>query len=80
MFCFRLKKIAAESYRLLREAYGEHTPSHDTCERRFRRFKNGNVEVADKEHGKTVKKFEDVELQAMLDEDYSQTKNNSLSN
>ena len=26
-FCFHLKKTAAESFRLLREAYGEHAPS-----------------------------------------------------
>jgi len=34
---------------------------------RFRR------DVADKEHGKPPKKYEDVELQALLDEDDSQT-------
>ena len=28
-FCFHLKKTAAESYRLLREAHGEHVPSQD---------------------------------------------------
>jgi len=27
IFCFHLKKTAAESYRLLGEAYGEHAPS-----------------------------------------------------
>ena len=32
IFCFHLKKTAAESYRLLREAYGEHAPLQDTCE------------------------------------------------
>ena len=32
IFCFHLKKIAAESYRLLGEAYGEHTLSQKTCE------------------------------------------------
>ncbi|EGI58037.1 Mariner Mos1 transposase [Acromyrmex echinatior] len=73
IFCFHLKKTAAESYRLLREAYGEHAPSQDTCERRFRRFKSGDFDVADKEHGKSSKRYEDVELQALLDEDDSQT-------
>ena len=29
---FILKKSAAESYCILREAYGEHAPSQDTCE------------------------------------------------
>ena len=47
---FHSKKTAAESYRLLQEAYGEHVPSQDTCERLFRRFKSGDFEVADKEY------------------------------
>ncbi|EGI58127.1 Mariner Mos1 transposase [Acromyrmex echinatior] len=55
IFCFHLKKTAAESYRLLREAYGEHDPSQDICERWFRRFKSGDFDVADKEHGKPSK-------------------------
>ena len=29
---FILKKSGAESYRIPREAYGEHAPSQDTCE------------------------------------------------
>ena len=31
--CLHLKKTAAESYRLLREAHGEHAPSQGTRER-----------------------------------------------
>ena len=44
-FCFHLKKTAAESYRLLLEAYGERAPSQDTCERWFRRFKSGDFDT-----------------------------------
>jgi len=43
------------------------------CERWFQRFKIGDFDVADKEHGKPSKKYEDVELQALLDEDDLQT-------
>jgi len=68
-----LKKTAAELYRLLGEAYGEYVPSQKTCERWFQRFKIGDFDVADKKHGKPPKKYEDVELQALLDEDDSQT-------
>ena len=68
-----MKKTAAESYRLLREAYGEYAPSQDTCERWFRRFKSGDFDVADKEHGKPPKRYENAELQALLDEDDAQT-------
>ena len=32
-FLFSFEKTAAESYRLLRETYGEHDPSQDTCGR-----------------------------------------------
>ena len=42
------------------------------CERWFQRFKIGDFDVTDKEHGKPPKKYEDVELQALLDEDDSQ--------
>ena len=78
-----MKKTAGESYRLFREAYGEHTPSQDTCEGWFRRFKSGDFDT--KQEGrrgtrKTVKKFENVELQVLSSEDDSQTTNNSPSN
>ena len=80
IFCFHLKKTAAESYRLLGEAYGEHAPSQKKCERWFQPFKMGIFDVADKEHGKLSKKYEDVELQALLNEDDSQIQNNSQNN
>ena len=41
LFCFNLKKSAAEGYRLLCEAYGEHALSIKTCDYWFRRFENG---------------------------------------
>ena len=42
-----------------------------TCERWFQRFKIGDFNT-DKKHGKPPKKYEDVELQVLLDEDDSQ--------
>ena len=72
IFCFHLKKTTAESYRLFGEAYGEQAPSQKTYERWFQPFKIGDFDVADKEYGKP-KKYEDVELQALLDEDDLQT-------
>nr|KAF6296067.1 hypothetical protein mMyoMyo1_009189 [Myotis myotis] len=44
---FILKKSAAESYNILREAYGEHAPSQNTCERWFKRFKSDDFDVKD---------------------------------
>ena len=54
-FCFHLKKTAAESYQLLREAYRKHAPSQDMCEQWFRRFKSGVLEIADNKHGNPPK-------------------------
>ena len=57
IFCFHLKKTAPESYRSLREAYGEHALWQDMCERWIWRFKSGDFEVTDKEHIKSGKKI-----------------------
>uniref|UniRef100_A0A0K0EC61 HTH_48 domain-containing protein n=1 Tax=Strongyloides stercoralis TaxID=6248 RepID=A0A0K0EC61_STRER len=73
IFCFHLEKIAAESYQLFQETYGERVPLQDTCEQWFRRFKSGDFDVTDKKHGKPPKKYEDSELQALLYEDDAQT-------
>ena len=35
IFCLHLKKTAAESHRLLQEAYNEHVPMQNTYERWF---------------------------------------------
>ena len=50
-----LKKTAAERYRLLREAYGEHASSQYVCERWFGRFKSGTstqAKMENKKYGK----------------------------
>lgn len=52
IFCFYLKKTVAELYQLLREYYGEHALSQDTCERRFRYFKSGDFYIAKMQHRK----------------------------
>jgi transposase len=70
---FILKKSAAESHRMLVEAYGIHALSETTCRDWFRRFKNKDFDVEDKERSGQPKKFEDTELQALLDEDDTQT-------
>ena len=70
---FHLKKNAAESHRLLVEAYGEHAPALKTCYRWFERFQSGDFNLEDKERPGQPKKIEDEELQALLDEDPCQT-------
>ena len=67
-FCFHLKKSAAESHRMLVDAYDDHALSEATCKRWFQRFRVNDFDVRNKERGKPPKKFEDAELQAILDE------------
>ena len=54
---------------MLVEAYGDHTLSEATCKRWFQRFRNNDFDVRNEERGRPPKKFEDAELQAILDED-----------
>ena len=65
--------IAAETYHLLVDIYGEHAPLNTTCKEWFRRFKNDDFDIEDKENRKPPKKFEDAELEESLAEDCCQT-------
>ena len=58
---------------MLVETYGEHAPVIRTCETWFRQFKSGDFDLTDNEHPGAAKKFEDEELQALLDEDPTQS-------
>lgn len=49
LYFYNLKKSAAESHRLLVEAYGEHAFSDSMCRRWFRQFKDGIFDVDDAE-------------------------------
>ncbi|GFU46172.1 uncharacterized protein TNCV_2155151 [Trichonephila clavipes] len=50
MFCFNMKKSAAEAHRMLSNTYAEATISERTCREWFQRFKNGDFDVED-QHG-----------------------------
>lgn len=69
LFCFNLKKSAAESHRMLVEAYGDSALSETSCRDWFRRFKDGNFDLSDKKRENRPRKVEDHQLQALLDED-----------
>lgn len=60
---------------MLEEAYGELAPSKTTCEDWFKRFKSGDFNVQDKERPGQPTKFEDAELQAILDENATLSEN-----
>ena len=60
-------------HRMLVEVYGNTTPTHKSCRKWFRRFKDGDFTVEDKPRSGQPKKFEDKELEALLEKDQSQT-------
>ena len=73
IYFFNLKKKATEAHQLLTEAYPDHNIDVRMCQRWFKRFKDGDFDTEDKERSGPAKKFEDAELEALLDEDASQT-------
>lgn len=70
---FFANKTAAESHRLLVDLYGEHALAKTQCFEWFSRFKSGDFDIKDKERPGQPKKFEDEELEALLDQDSCQT-------
>lgn len=73
LYYFDSKKNASETHKLLTEVYGDAAPSYTTCKFWFARFKSGDFNVKDKERSGQPKKFEDEELQALLDENSAQS-------
>ncbi|GFY18840.1 mariner Mos1 transposase [Trichonephila clavipes] len=71
IFCFNMKKSAAETRRMLSNTYGETTISERTCREWFQRFKNGDFDVED-QYGGRRKVFEDAKLETLLDQDSCQ--------
>lgn len=70
---FNMKKSAAESHRILVDVYGKHALSEQSCRRWFGRFKSGDFKLEDKERPGQPKKFEDEELESLLNVDQCQT-------
>ncbi|KIH60276.1 hypothetical protein ANCDUO_09480 [Ancylostoma duodenale] len=62
-----LKKAAAESHRILKQTYGEHTPSETTCEEWFRCFHSDDFNIGDKQHSRMPEMFEENKLQLFID-------------
>jgi len=54
---------------MLVEVYGDTAPTDRSCRKWFRHFKNGDFSVEDKPRSGQSKKFEDKELEALLEED-----------
>ena len=73
LFCFNLKKSAAESHRMIVETYGDSALSKTTCRDWFRKFQGGNFDLSDNEWGNRPRAVEHHQLQALLDEDVTQS-------
>ena len=73
LFLVNIKKTSAESCEILVEAYGHNAPSESICKQWFRKFKNHNFDLSDKEHEGAQKRFEDEDLEAIFDEDPCQS-------
>ena len=69
---FIQKKSAAEAHRVLVETYGDNALSETTCRNWYRRFKNNDFELEDIVRSGAPKKFEDKELEKLLDQYYIQ--------
>ena len=55
------------------KVYGKHALSETTCKDWFQRLKNGDSDLNNKYRGKPPTRFEDAELQALLDKGSTQT-------
>jgi len=71
IFCFNMKKSAAEAHQMLLNTYDETAISERTCHAWFQRFKNGDSDIEDRHDGRE-KVFKDAELEALLHEDSCQ--------
>jgi len=79
IFCFDVKKPAAEAHRMLPNTYGE-TAIHIievTCCEWFQRLKNGDSDIEDRDGGGREKLFKDAKLEAIIHENSCQTQEES---
>ena len=76
IFCFYLKKTAAEAHRMLSSTYVEAALSERTCRELFQCFKNGDFDVEYRHGDGKEQIFEDSELEAFLAEDSCKRKKN----
>ena len=68
------KKSADEYFCLLLVTYYECFPTERACQRWFTKFRNRDFDIQDKERSRQVNKFENEELEALMDQDSCQTR------
>lgn len=72
LFCFNLKKSAAEAHRMLQEANSEHCVDVSMCRDWFRNGKCDEFNAKDMGRAGRPKTFDDQELETLLDLDSCQ--------
>ena len=73
LFCFKLGKDATEATEMINSAWGDNSVGASTIRKWFSRFCVGNFNLQDNPRPGPEKKFEDEELQALLNENPCQT-------
>jgi len=73
LFAFQLKKNAAEAAEMICSALGKGAVTHTTCKNWYKKFREGDFNLKDKERPGQPQKFEDEELQYLLDQNSTQT-------
>ena len=66
VFCYHLKKTAAEWHRILVEAYGEHALGKTQYFEWFKKLKSSNFDVRNEDRGKPPKKFENWDQKGII--------------
>lgn len=72
-YFFLQNKSTADAHRILVEIHSDNALSDTTCRDWFRRFKNNNFEVKDKERSAAPKELLDEELENLLHQDSGRT-------
>ena len=68
LYALQLKKTAAEGEQMIWSAFGEYSVSHSTSKKWFQTFKNGNLDLEDKECPGQRQSFEHEELEELSEE------------
>ena len=73
LYEFQQGKKAIEACNSICSTFGKDIVSYDVCKYWYKRFKSGDFDLSDREHPGQRLKFEDAELQALLNENSAQT-------
>lgn len=73
LLCFHEKNTIAETVRRIKAAYGDNSIARQTVTKWFLRFRSGDYSLEDRGRPGQLKKFEDDELLALIQQDPTQS-------